>query len=187
MILLITCIVPPGLGYSTVSVTVDGVTSLMNSNATFLHYDDAGSFSFTSDQYFVGELSSTGNLTVIRHNYEKYASPTYVTIQTYDYTATHSAHYLNTTATYLMDYNVFSLEFTVPIIARNYQPDRLRMGVENDVILYVRIDVAPVFGTSVIDRGESTLTIKAICQILSSFCVADLTSIGVLYLRTDEF
>ena len=183
---LLTCIVPPGLGFSTISVTLDGFTSPMNSNVTFLHYDDAGSFSFTSDQYFVGELFSTGNLTVIRHNYNKYAAPAYITIQTYDYTAVHADHYLNTTTTYLMDYSVFSLEFGVPIIARDYQPARLRMGVENDVSLYVRVDVTPVFGVSEIDRGDSTLTIKAICQILSSFCVADLTSIGVLYLRTDE-
>ena len=183
---LLTCIVPPGLGFSTIIVTVDGFTSPVNSNVTFLHYDDAGSFSFTSDQYFVGELFSTGNLTVIRHNYKKYAAPAYVTIQTYDDTAIHSAHYLNTTTTYLMDYNVFFLEFSVPIIARDYQLARLRMGVEHDVSLYVRVDVTPVFGTSVIDRGESSLTIKAICQVLSSFCVADLTSIGVIYLRTDE-
>ena len=184
---LLTCVVPPGLGYSTISVSVDGSISPINLNVTFLHYDDPGSFSFTSDQYFVGELFSTGNVTVIRHDYRKYAAPAYVTVRTYDYTAIDSAHYLNTTTTYLMDYSLFSLKFGVTIIARHYQPMKLRMGVENDVSLNVRIDaVTPLFGTSEVVRAETSLTIKAICEILSSFCVTDLTQTGILYLRTDE-
>ncbi|KAI6655112.1 hypothetical protein LOD99_2401 [Oopsacas minuta] len=185
---LLTCIVPPGLGFSTISVTVDGFLSPINTNVTFLHYDDAGTFSFTSDQYFVGELFPIGNVTVIRHDYRKYPSPAYVTIRTYDFTAINTAHYVNTTTTYLMDYNVFSLEFGVNIIAQYYQPERLRMGIENDVSLFVRIvDIAPIFGTNEIDRVECSLTIKAVCQILSIYCVGDLTVSGLRYMRTDEF
>ena len=184
---LLTCLVPPGLGFSTVSVSVDGSISPINLNVTFLHYDDPGNFSFASEQFFVGELLVAGNVTVIRQDYGKYASPAYVTIQTYDYTAIDSAHYVNTTTTYFMDYNVLSLRFEVTIIARDYEPLRLRMGVEDDVSLYVRIDtVTPLFGTSYVTRGETSLTIKAICEILSSFCVADLTQSGVQYLRIED-
>ena len=184
---LLTCVVPPGLGFSTISVSVDGSISPINLNVTFLHYDDAGSFSFSSEEFFVGELSVTGNVTVIRHDYRKYASPAYVTIQTYDYTAIDNAHYINMSTTYLMEYNVFSLRFGVTIIAQNYQPSRLRLGIEDDVSMYVRIDtVTPLFGTSEVARGETELTIKAICEVLGSFCVVDLTESGVEYLRMDE-
>ena len=184
---LLSCVVPPGLGFSTISVSVDRTISVINPNVTFVHYDDAGTFSFSSAQFSVGELSDTGFVSVIRHDYEKYAGPAYVTVRTYDSTAFSNSHYINTTTTYLMRYDVFSLTFNVSIIAQGFQPSRLRMGVEDDVSLTVSIDiVSPVFGSSQIGRRDASLTIKAICEILSSFCVADLTTVEVEYYRTDE-
>jgi len=52
---LITCIVEPNLGPSTVVVIVDGIESQPSPNVTFFHYDNAGNFSFEVEEFFVSE------------------------------------------------------------------------------------------------------------------------------------
>ena len=65
---LLSCTAQPNLGPSNITVTVGGVDSLP-SRVNFIHYDDAGNFSFELEEFFVSELEYFGNISVIRHDY----------------------------------------------------------------------------------------------------------------------
>ena len=186
---LITCIVEPNLGPSTVVVIVDGIESQPSPNVTFFHYDNAGNFSFEVEEFFVSERDLFANVTIVRHDYPEFASPANVSIMAYDGSAVSGAHFDATNQTRYMAYRENSINFQIRITAASYLPDQLRKGVEDDVSINLSItDVVSLHGSAVVERREAILTIKAVCQVVSHVCIADWNILlnQVVYYRLDE-
>ena len=185
---LISCQAEPNLGPSNISVIVDGVES-NSSSVVFFHYDNAGNFSFQVEEFFVSEVDMFANVTVIRHDYPDFASPANVSILAYDGSAVSGAHFDATNQTQNMAYRENSVVFQIRITAASYLPDQLRKGVEDDVAVNLAItEVLPLHGSAVVERRNATLTIKAVCQVVSNVCIADWNVLlnQVVYYRLDE-
>ena len=185
---LISCQAEPNLGPSNISVIVDGIES-NSSSVVFFHYDNAGNFSFQVEEFFVSEVDMFANVTVIRHDYPDFASPANVSILAYDGSAVSGAHFDATNQTRNMAYQENSVVFQIRITAASYLPDQLRKGVEDDVTVNLAItEVLPLHGSAVVERRNATLTIKAVCQVVSNVCIADWNVLlnQVVYYRLDE-
>ena len=63
------------------------------SNATFVHYNDAGSFSFETTPFDVYEREYIANVTVMRLNAPPFPSPVAVSMQAFDGTAKTGSHF----------------------------------------------------------------------------------------------
>jgi hypothetical protein len=181
----IMCEVGPNLGPANITVVYDGVTS--EGFPGFVFYDDAGYFSFQSAEFFVSETAMFGNVTVIRHGYPSFASPTNVTISAFDGTALAGAHFIALNDTKLMPSDQSTLVFQVEIIASMYEMEKIRRGVVDDNYINLKIlSVNPLHGIAAIRNGTSILTIKAVCQTVTTTCVAQWDLHTVKYYRVDE-
>ena len=182
---VIVCEVGSNLGPANVTVVYDGVSSDVFQE--FIFYDDAGYFSFQSAEFFVSEVAMFGNVTVIRHNDPPFATPTNVTISAFDGTALAGAHFIAGNETKLMPSNASTLVFQIGITAASYEIEKIRKGVEDDHYINLRIlSVEPLHGIAAIGNGSAVLTIKAICETVTTMCVAEWDLHTVKYYRTDE-
>ncbi len=71
----------------------------------------------------------------------------------------------------------------------NYQPEQLRKGADDDVVVNLRIsEVISDHGAADTYRGMATLRIKALCQVLSNICLADwnIEANSLTYYRVPE-
>ena len=186
---LLTCTMQPNLGPSNVTVVVDGVSSTPENNesALFFHFDDAGNFSFEFSEFFVSETEMFANVTVVRHDFPEFASPASVTMWAFGNTAVEGGHFLPSNSTQNMPYLTNKLIFQVTITAESYLPDNLRRGATDDVAVSLQItEVLPLHGHANISGQESSLIIRAVCQVITHECVAAWDLLRVVYYRLDE-
>lgn len=184
----LTCIVQPNLGPSNITVVVDDVEST-DSNVTFFHYDDPGNFSFELKEFFISETEFYGNVTVIRHDYPPFASPTNITVQAYEGTAVSPYQFVAANITRWLPYSQSSINFPIRVTARSYQPERIRKGADDDAFVRVRIIlVEPLHGRAEVKESMTILTIKAICEAVTHLCIADwdVNLNEIVYYRLDE-
>ena len=72
----------------------------------------------------------------------------------------------------------------ISITYGNYQPEQLRKGADDDVVVNLRIsEVISDHGEVDTYRGVATLCIKALCQVLSNICLADWNIEAKIYYR----
>ena len=185
---LITCLAQPNLGPSQIIVTVDGIDSLP-SNATFIHYDNAGTFEFEQALFMVSETEYLANVTIVRLGAPPFPSPINVSIQAFDGTAISGRHFVATNTSMYLESEENSATFQIGITFQDFLPDVLRKGAEDDVDVNLRItDVDPLHGDADIGNGTAVLRIKALCQVVSHVCVADWNVLTneIAYFRVDE-
>ena len=186
---LLTCTMQPNLGPGNTSVLVDGVVSTpqYNDSASFFHYDDAGNFSFELSEFSVSETEMFANVSVVRHDYPPFASPTDVTVWGFSDTAIDGAHFQAANVTRSMPYSVDRLDFQFNITAGSYLPEQLRKGASDDVTVGLEITmVDPLHGNADISGSHSLLNIRAVCQVISHVCIAAWDTSRVVYYRLDE-
>ena len=183
---LLTCTMQPNLGPGNVTVRVDSVASI-SSGDEFIHFDDAGNFSFEFVVFNVSEREEFGNVTVIRHDFPPFASPAEVTLWAFSGTAKDGLHFNSVNITQDMPYLTNKVYFQIQITAGSYMPERLRRGADDDISVGLLITmVTPVYGNATIAGNSSILTIKAICQVVSHLCIADWNTDQLIYYRLDE-
>ena len=185
---LLSCLAQPNLGPSSILVVFDSVDSLP-SDVVFYHFDNAGNFSFENAEFTVSERALFANVTVIRHDYPPYPSPSNISIQAYDGSAISGKHFTAANLTAFMEYDQNSVIFRLEITFGSYQPDKLRKGFDDDLYVNLEIsEVGPLHGEADIVRESSILTIKAVCQVVTHVCVADwsIEANSVVYYRIDE-
>ena len=187
---LITCLAQPGLGPSDITVTVDMVDSLP-ANATFVHYNDAGSFSFETTPFDVSEREYVANVTVMRLNAPPFPTLVAVSMQAFDGTAKSGSHFGASNQTVYLSSEEDRAIFQVNITFRDFQPEKLRKGEVDDVEISLLItEVEPLHSEAAVEIAEETgrLRIKALCQIVNHVCVADWNVLAneIAYLRVDE-
>ena len=187
---LITCLAQPGLGPSNITVTVDMVDSLP-SNATFVHYNDAGSFSFETTPFDISEREYVANVTVVRLNAPPFPSPVAVSMQAFDGTAKSGSHFDASNQTVYLGSEEDRAIFQVNITFQDFQPEKLRKGEVDDVEISLLItEVEPLHSEAAVEIAEETgrLRIKALCQTVNHVCVADWNVLAneIAYLRVDE-
>ena len=184
----IVCEAEPNLGPANITIIVDGVSS-MESDVIFFYHDDAGTFSYEVAVFFVSELAMYANVSLIRHDYPPFESPTIVNVTAYDGTAKSGAHFQATNDSIEFPYNVSQATFTIEITAASYLPNEIRKGETDDVVINLMIrTVEPMHGTASIGLKEATLTIKATCQTVTHVCIADwdIADNIIKYYRLDE-
>ncbi len=170
---VISCIAQPNLGPSNITVIFDRVESIP-STLQFTYFDNAGNFSFEREEFIISETELFANVTVTRHNYPPYPSPATVTVQVLDGTAISGRHFEAVNTTFYLESNTTEFVVVIPITYGNYQPEKLRKGADDDVVVNLRIsEVISDHGEVDTYRGVATLRIKALCQVLSNICLAD--------------
>ena len=187
---LISCLAQPGIGTSNVTVTVDGVDSILF-DVTFNHYGNAGSFSFEKMEFTVSELEYIADVTVLRHDAPEFPSPVNVTVQAFNGTATSGNHFKASEQTVYLKSDETVATFQVEITYQDYFPEVLRKGEVDDVEVNLLItEVSPLHAKAdaIIVADSAVLRIKAQCQVVNNVCVADwnILTNTIEYFRTDE-
>ena len=184
----IQCLAEPNLGPANITVIVDEIDS-MESDVTFFYHDDGGKFSFEEAAFFISELSLYANVSLIRHDYPPFESPTTVNVIAYNGSAIDGLHFTATNQSILFPYDVNQVNFTIEIKAGSYLPESIRKGETDDVFVNLMITtVEPLHGTATIGLQQATLTIKAICQTITHLCIAEWDAVNndIKYYRLDE-
>ena len=128
------------------------------SNATFVHYNDAGSFSFETTPFDVYEREYIANVTVMRLNAPPFPSPVAVSMQAFDGTAKTGSHFDVSNQTVYLSSEEDRAIFQVNITFRDFQPEKLRKGEVDDVEISLLItEVEPLHSEAAVEIAEERL------------------------------
>ncbi len=150
---VISCLAQPNLRPSNVTVIFDEIESIP-STLQFTYFDNAGNFSFEREEFTISETELFANVTVTRHNYSPYPSPAAVSLQVLDGTAISGRHFEAVNTTFYLESNMTKVVVTIPITYGNYQPEQLRKGADDDVVVNLRISEVISTTVQLIPTGE---------------------------------
>jgi hypothetical protein len=176
-----TCLVPPSTGIHNVSVTVDGQTSV--DAVTFVDYDDAGRFDLSVATLAVSELQQWVAINVTRTG-SSLGSPAIVNMSIEEGTATSPAYFLAEDLVLAFPSGATYQTVNVSITAGSRIQAVPRSGQADDRTAIIRIvNALSEEGTASIGVDASTLTIEAICEVVSFECNALWSRDGVEFSR----
>ncbi len=150
---VISCLAQPNLRPSNVTVIFDEIESIP-STLQFTYFDNAGNFSFEREEFTISETELFANVMVTRHNYSPYPSPAAVSLQVLDGTAISGRHFEAVNTTFYLESNMTKVVVTIPITYGNYQPEQLRKGADDDVVVNLRISEVISTTVQLIPTGE---------------------------------
>ena len=184
----IQCLAEPNLGPANITVIVDEISS-MESDVILFYHDNGGKLSFEEPAFFISELSLYADVSLIRHDFPPFESPTTVNVIAYNGSAMDGSHFLATNQSILFPYDVDQVNFTIEIKAGSYLPESIRKGETDDVFVNLMItSVEPLHGTATIGLSKAILTIKAVCQTITHVCIAEWDTVNddIKFYRLDK-